>query len=57
MNKQGKNENRHTKAEMVAWIELRPPVTRGKLVGAFEDMEYEQLLRWLSEASTQTHAV
>ena len=36
-------------AEIVAWIELRQPVTRGKLLGAFEDMDYEQLQGWLSE--------
>jgi hypothetical protein len=41
MNKQGKNDKRHTKAEIVAWIELQQPVTRGKLLGAFEDMDYE----------------
>jgi hypothetical protein len=47
MNKQGKNE--HTKAEIVTWIELRQPVTRRELLGAFEDMDYEQLQCWLSE--------
>jgi hypothetical protein len=36
-------------AEIVAWIEVRQPVTRGKLLGAFEDMDYEQLQGWLSE--------
>ena len=49
MNKQRKNEKTHTMAEIVAWIELRQPVTRGKLLGAFEDMDYEQLQGWLSE--------
>jgi chromosome segregation and condensation protein ScpB len=49
MNKQRKNEKTHTKAEIVAWIELRQPVTRGKLLRAFEDMDYEQLQCWLSE--------
>jgi len=33
----------------VAWIEQHQPVTRGKLLGAFEDMDYEQLQGWLSE--------
>jgi hypothetical protein len=33
----------------VAWIELRQPVTRGKLLGAFEDMDYGQLQSWLAE--------
>jgi hypothetical protein len=49
MNKPRKNEKTYTKAEIVAWIELRQPVTRGKLLGAFEDMDYEQLQGWLSE--------
>jgi hypothetical protein len=42
-------ERRHTKAEIVAWIELRQPVTRWRLLGTFEDMDYEQLQCWLSE--------
>jgi hypothetical protein len=53
MNKRGKNEKAYTKAEVVAWIELRQPVTRGKFLGAFEDMDYEQLPGWLSELQTQ----
>jgi hypothetical protein len=43
------NENTHTNAEIVAWIELRQPVTRGKLLGEFGDLDYEQLQCWLSE--------
>ena len=38
-----------TKVELLAWVEQHQPVTRGKLLGAFEDMDYEQLQRWLSE--------
>jgi hypothetical protein len=38
-----------TKAELLAWIEQHQPVTREKLLGAFEDMDYEQLQGWLSE--------
>jgi hypothetical protein len=44
-----KQEKRHSKAKIVAWIELRQPATRVKLLGAFEDMDYEQLQCWLSE--------
>jgi hypothetical protein len=40
---------RRTKAELLAWIEQHEPVTRGKLLDAFKDMDYEQLQRWLSE--------
>ena len=40
---------RHTKAELLAWIEQHQPVTRGRLLGAFEDMDYEQLQGGLSE--------
>jgi hypothetical protein len=40
---------RCTKAELVDWIEQHQPVTRGKLLRAFEDMDYEQLQGWLSE--------
>jgi hypothetical protein len=40
---------RHTKVELLAWIEQHQPVTREKLLGAFEDVDYEQLQRWLSE--------
>lgn len=38
-----------TKAELLAWIEQHQPVTRGNLLRAFEDMDYEQLQGWLSE--------
>lgn len=38
-----------TKDGLVAWIEQQQPVTRGKLLGAFEDVDYEQLQGWLSE--------
>jgi hypothetical protein len=34
---------------LLAWVEQHHPVTREKLLGAFEDMDYEQLQRWLSE--------
>jgi hypothetical protein len=40
---------RRTKAELLAWIEQHQPVTRGKLLDAFEDMDYGQLQRLLSE--------
>ena len=40
---------RRAKAELLAWIEQHQPVTREKLLDAFEDMDYEQLQRWLSE--------
>ncbi len=40
---------RRTKAELLAWIEQHQPVTREKLLDAFEDMDYEQLQHWLSE--------
>ena len=40
---------KRTKAELLAWIEQHQPVTREKLLGAFEDMDYEQLQGWLSE--------
>ena len=40
---------RRTKAELLAWIEQHQPVTREKLLCAFEDMDYEQLQSWLSE--------
>lgn len=39
---------RHTKVELLAWVEQHQPVTRERLLGAFEDMDYEQLQRWLS---------
>ena len=39
---------KRTKAELLAWIE--PPASDSlKLLGAFEDMDYEQLQGWLSE--------
>jgi hypothetical protein len=34
---------KRTKAELLAWIEQHQPVTREKLLGAFEAMDYEQL--------------
>jgi hypothetical protein len=37
---------RRTEAELLAWIEQHQPVTREKLPGAFEDMDYEQLQGW-----------
>ena len=40
---------KRTKAELLTRIEQHQPVTREKLLGAFEDMDYEQLQRWLSE--------
>jgi len=40
---------RHTKLELLAWVEQHQPVTRERLLGAFEDMDYEQLQGWLSE--------
>jgi hypothetical protein len=40
---------KRTTAELLAWIEQHQPVTREKLLGAFEDMDYEQLQGWLSE--------
>ena len=40
---------KRTKAELLAWIEQHQPLTREKLLGAFEDMDYEQLQGWLSE--------
>ncbi len=40
---------RRTKVELLAWIEQHQPVTREKLLAAFEDMDYEQLQGWLSE--------
>jgi hypothetical protein len=40
---------KRTQAELLAWIEQHQPVTREKLLGAFEDMDYEQLQGWLSE--------
>jgi hypothetical protein len=46
---------RRTKAELLAWVEQHQPVTREKLLGAFEDMDYEQLQRWLSELQRQRH--
>ena len=39
---------KRTTAELLAWIEQHQPVTREKLLGAFEDMDYEQLQGWLS---------
>jgi hypothetical protein len=41
-------KRRTLKSKVVAWIELRQPVTPGYL-GALEDMDYEQLQGWLSE--------
>ena len=38
-----------TKAELLAWIEQHQPVTRGRLLDAFKDVDYEQLQGWLSE--------
>ena len=43
---------KRTKAELLAWIEQHQPVTREKLLGAFEDMDYEQLQGWLSTTMT-----
>ena len=40
---------KRTKAELLAWIEQHQPVTRGNLLRAFEDVDYEQLQGWLSE--------
>lgn len=40
---------RRTKVELLAWIKQHQPVTRGKLLGAFQDMDYERLQGWLSE--------
>jgi hypothetical protein len=42
---------RHTKVELLAWIEQHQPVTRERRLERlrFEDMDYEQLQRWLSE--------
>ena len=37
------------RSQLLAWVEQNQPVTREKLLGAFEDMDYEQLQRWLSE--------
>jgi hypothetical protein len=34
---------KRTKAELLAWIEQHQPVTREKLLRAFEGMDYEQL--------------
>jgi hypothetical protein len=39
---------KRTKAELLAWIEQHQPVTREKLLRAFEGMDYEQLQGWLS---------
>ena len=36
----------HTKLELLAWVEQHQPVTRERRLGAFEDMDYEQLQRW-----------
>jgi hypothetical protein len=47
--KNGERMKRRTKAELLVWIEQHQPVTREKLLGAFEDMDYEQLQGWLSE--------
>jgi uncharacterized protein YcaQ len=41
--------NRRIKTELLAWIEQHQPVTREKLLSAFEDVDYEQLQGWLSE--------
>ena len=35
-----------TKVELLAWVEQYQPVTRERLLAAFEDMDYEQLQRW-----------
>jgi hypothetical protein len=40
---------RRTKLELLAWIKQHQPVTRGKLLGAFQDMDYERLQGWLTE--------
>ena len=40
---------KRTKAQLLAWIEQHQSVTREKLLGAFEGMDYEQLQGWLSE--------
>ena len=40
---------KRTKAELLAWIEQHQPVTREKLLGTFEDVDYEHLQGWLSE--------
>jgi hypothetical protein len=49
MGKPTKVVKRRTKVQLLAWVEQHQPVTREKLLGAFEDMDYEQLQRWLSE--------
>jgi len=49
MNKQGKNEKRHTKAEIVTWIQAATAGDSREIAWAFEDMDYEQLQCWLSE--------
>jgi hypothetical protein len=36
---------RHTKVELLAWVEQHQLMTRERLLGAFEDMDYEQLKR------------
>jgi hypothetical protein len=43
-----RENERRTKTELLAWIEQHQPVTREKLLVAFEDMDYEQLQGWLS---------
>ena len=53
MEKPRENERR-TKTELLAWIEQHQPVTREKLLDAFEDVDYEQLQGWLSELQS-TH--
>jgi hypothetical protein len=51
MEKPRENERmkRRTKTELLAWIEQHQPVTRGKLLEAFNDVDYEELQGWLSE--------
>jgi chromosome segregation ATPase len=44
-----KRMKKRTKAELLAWIEQHQPVSRGNLLRAFEDMDYEQLQGSLSE--------
>jgi uncharacterized protein YcaQ len=40
---------KRTKKELLAWIEKHQPVTREKLLGTFEDVDYEHLQGWLNE--------
>ena len=53
MAKPTKVVKRRTKVQLLAWVEQHQPVTREKLLGAFDDMDYEQLQRWLSELQSK----